>query len=83
MALTQLEINKCVLKLKQQSKRVYYNAGLSKHQVVDILNALNDDYESRRGAVRALMNTAAGATLTTNLLRSIKKSWLTMKWGNE
>jgi hypothetical protein len=83
MALTQQEINKCIQNLKNNTKQTYYNAKLSKHQAVDILNAINNDYEARRATVKTAMDTASGTTLTTAQAKSFGKAWLQMKWGGE
>lgn len=65
------------------AKREYINSGLSKSQWKAAVQAIEDDFESNRTALKALVDTAAGVTLSNPLAKKIGRTYFQWKWGGE
>ena len=58
-------------------------ADLSKAQGKAALQAIEDDFSSRRLTIKGLMDTAAVTIFTNTMARKLGKVWMEHKWENE
>jgi hypothetical protein len=83
VALPQSEINKIFAKMRGLAKPDLCDSKLSKFQVRDAFQALDDFWETNRLTLKSNMETAIGASISNQLAKKLGKAWLAYKAEGE